>query len=170
MTGAELGYDTDLEFIFPRGLAVFRAGGDLAFHHGGISLQEIVVPVITLRAPSSEAPAETAIVARLAGVPEAITNRTFGVRVHVADLFRTEPVALRVVLVSRGEEVGQTGMAMGGELDRETGILRIEPGNEASVGLMLTRDDCKTVRVVVQDPATDAVLDESKELPVKLGI
>ncbi len=171
VTGAELGYDTDLEFIFPRGLAVFRAGGDLAFHHGGISLQEIVVPVVTLRAPSAEAPAETAIVARLAGVPDAITNRTFGVRVHVAaDLFSTEPVALRVVLVSGGEEVGQTGMAMGGELDREAGILRIEPGNEASVGLMLTRDDCKTVRVVVQDPATDAVLDESKELPVKLGI
>ncbi len=171
VTGAELGYDTDLEFIFPKGLAVFRAGGDLAFHHGGISLQELVVPVVTLRAPSGEAPAETAIVARLAGVPEAITNRTFGVRVHVAaDLFRTEPAALRVVLVSGGEEVGQTGMAMGGELDREAGILRIAPGSEASVGLMLTRDDCKTVRVVVQDPATDAVLDESKELPVKLGI
>ena len=35
---------------------------------------------------------------------------------------------------------------------------------------MLTRDDCKTVRVVVQDPATDAVLDHSDELPVRLAI
>jgi hypothetical protein len=36
--------------------------------------------------------------------------------------------------------------------------------------LMLTRDDCRTVRVVVQDPATDAVLEQSEELPVRLGI
>jgi hypothetical protein len=53
---------------------------------------------------------------------------------------------------------------------RVTGILRIEQGKEASVGLMLTRDDCRTVRVVVQDPATDAVLEQSEELPVRLGI
>ena len=99
------------------------------------------------------------------------TNRTFGVRVQlIADLFQTEPVALRVVLVSGGEEVGQTGMTLNAEFDRATGILRVEPGTEANVGLMLTRDDCKTVRVVVQDPVTDAVLDQSEELPVKLGI
>lgn len=171
VTGAELGYDTDLEFIFPEGLAVFRAGGDLAFHHGGISLQELVIPVVTLRLPSAEAAAQSGVVAHLDGVPEAVTNRTFGVRVRlVADLFQTEPVPLRVVLVSGGEEVGQAGMALNAELDRVTGILRVEPGNDASVGLMLTRDDCKTVRVLVQDPATDAVLAQSEELPVKLGI
>jgi hypothetical protein len=54
VSGAELGYQTDLDFIFPRGLAVFKSGGDLAFHHGGCSLQEMVVPVITLRMPSSQ--------------------------------------------------------------------------------------------------------------------
>jgi hypothetical protein len=36
--------------------------------------------------------------------------------------------------------------------------------------MMLTRDDCTSVRVVVLDPVTDAVLDQSDELPVKLGI
>ena len=35
---------------------------------------------------------------------------------------------------------------------------------------MLTRDDCKSLRVVALDPATDAVLDQSDEIPVKLGI
>ena len=34
---------------FPAGSGVFRAGGDLAFHHGGPSLQELVVPVLTVR-------------------------------------------------------------------------------------------------------------------------
>lgn len=171
VTGAELGYDTDLEFVFPEGLAVFRSGGDLAFHHGGMSLQELVVPVVTLRLPKAKKGAQAGVVIHLAGVPEAVTNRTFGVRVKLdPHLFQTEPVSLRVVLVSGAEEVGQTGMTLNAELDRATGVLRVEPGAEAIVGLMLTREDCKTVRVVVQDPATDAVLDQSDELPVKLGI
>jgi PAS domain-containing protein len=171
VTGAELGYDSDLEFIFPEGLAVFRAGGDLAFHHGGISLQELVIPVVTLRLPSAEAATQAGVLVRLAGLPEAVTNRTFGVRLRLdAGLFQTEPVSVRVVLVSGGEEVGQAGMALNAELDRVTGILRVEQGKEASVGLMLTRDDCKTVRVVAQDPVTDAVLEQSEELPVRLGI
>ena len=79
-------------------------------------------------------------------------------------------LALRVVLLSGNEQVGQAGMAAGADLDRASGVLHVKPGAEASVGLLLTRDDCKTVRVVVLDPASDAVLDQSDEIPVKLGI
>ena len=171
VSGAELGYDTDLEFVFPEGLGVFRTGGNLAFHHGGISLQEIVVPVVTLRLPTA-APAErAAVVVQLTDVPESVTNRTIGVRLILsAELFRTEPISLRVVLVSGGEEVGRAGMALDAEFDRTTGVLKTSPGSAVTVGLMLTRDDCDKVRVVVQDPTTDVVLDQSNELPVKLGI
>ena len=110
-------------------------------------------------------------IAQLFGVPDKLTNRTFGVRVLVvAELFTTDPIALRVVLVSGSEQVGQTGMAIGADFDRTSGVLHMKPGAEVSVGLMLTRDDRKSVRVVVQDPATDAVLDQSDEIPVNLGI
>ena len=61
-------------------------------------------------------------------------------------------------------------MVISADFDRATGIIQVQPGTEASVGLMLTRDDCQKVRIIVQDPATDAVLDQSDELPVKLGI
>ena len=126
---------------------------------------------MTLRLPSTEGAPDAGVLVRLAGLPEAVTNRTFGIRLLLdAGLFQTESIGVRIVLVSGGEEVGQAGMAVNAELDRVTGILRVEPGNEASVGVMLTRDDCKTVRVVAQDPATDAVLDQSDELPVRLGI
>ena len=50
VTGRKLGYDTDLDFVFPISTAVFKSGGDLAFHHGGPSLQELIVPVITVKA------------------------------------------------------------------------------------------------------------------------
>jgi hypothetical protein len=51
-----------------------------------------------------------------------------------------------------------------------SGVLHVRPNSEANVGMMLTRDDCTSLRVVVLDPATDAVLDQSDELRVKLGI
>ena len=171
LSGQDLGYDTDIEFVFPTGLGVFKAGGGLSFHHGGFSLQELVVPVVSLRlsAPQAVKPATKTV--RLAGLPRAITNRTFGVEVHsAADLFATEPVAVRVVLLQGAEQVGQAGMAVGGDFERRTGTLMMAPRSKASLGLMLTRDDCKSLRVVALDPATDAVLDQSDEIPVKLGI
>ena len=171
VSGAGLGYNTELDFVFPTGLGVFKAGGGLSFHHGSVSLQEVVIPVVSLRIPGRgiRAPAEE--IAQLFGVPEKITNRIFGVRIFLAgDLFRTEPEAVRVVLISGNEQVGRAGMAIGGDLDRASGILQVNPNSEASVGMMLTRDDCDSVRVVVLDPVTDAVLDQSDELPVKLGI
>jgi len=171
VTGAELGYQTDLDFVFPTSLGVFKAAGGLCFHHGGFSLQEIVIPVLSLRMPSRESKPPKETVAQLCGVPDKITNRTFGIRVVVMPgLFAPEAVALRVVLVCGSEQVGQAGMVVGADFDRNSGILRVKPGSEASIGLMLTRDDCAAIRVVVQDPATDAVLDQSEELPVRLGI
>ncbi len=170
-TAAELGYDSDLEFVFPTGLGVFRTGGDLAYHHGGISLQELVVPVVTLRIPAEAAAGEARLTVEIRGCPEEITNRTFGVRIRVSgDLFTTEPVPMRAVVVSKGEQVGEAGMAVDAEFDRGRKVVRVDPKKEAIVGLMLTRDDCETVRIVAQAPDTDAVLAQSDEIPVRLGI
>ena len=172
VAGAELGYDTDLDFVFPTGLGVFKAGGDLSFHHGSVSLQELVIPVVTLRMALQEKEEKlTGQTVQLLDVPEKLTNRTFGVRIVVAgDLLTNEPVSLRVVLVAGNEQVGQAGMTIGGELDQSSGILQIGPNAEASVGMMLTRDDCEAVRLVLLDPVTDAILGQSEEIPVKLGI
>ena len=176
--GQTLGYDTDLDFMFPRGLAVFRTGGDLAYHHGGISLQEMVVPVLSLRIPSAKIAAEAGAPAALEGYPAVVTNRTFGLRltVHKRDLFTEGPVPVRLVLVAGGQEVGRPGMAVDKELDRATGTVSADFGEEINVAMILTSDRLSSgdgvtnLRIVAQDPATDAVLGQSEELPVKLGI
>ena len=172
VSGSDLGYDTDLDFVFPTGLGVFKAGGGLSFHHGSVSLQELVIPVLSLRIPSQSSAAGPARAdLQLAGLPEAITNRTFGVRLLLAgDLFEAAAVPLRVVLLADGEQVGQAGMAIGARLDRDTGLLHVTRNTEASVGLMLLRDDCTSVRVVVVDPLTDAELAQSAALPVSLAM
>ena len=172
VSGSELGYDTDLDFVFPTGLGVFKAAGGLSFHHGSVSLQELVIPVLSLRIPSQSSAAGAAGAdLQLYGLPEAVTNRTFGVRLLLAgDLFEAAEVPMRVVLLADGEQVGQAGMAIGARLDRDTGLLYVTRNTEASVGLMLLRDDCTSVRVVVVDPLTDAELAQSSALPVSLAM
>jgi len=169
VTGAELGYDTNLDFVFPTGLGVFKTGGGLTFHHGSVSLQELLVPVVSLKLPLVQSSPDTA--AKLANVPNQITNRTFGIQIsREGEVFSSDDISVRVVLVSGNEQVGETGMAIGADFDRSTGLIHISPGAKANIGLMLTKDDCTSVRVVIQDPSTDAVLDQSGELPIKLGI
>ena len=171
VSGEQLGYDTDLDFIFPRGLAVFRTGGDLASHHGGISLQEMVVPVLSLRIPSAAIEEGAKAPVELSGYPSTLTNRTFGLQIVVErDLFSEPLVPVRVVLVAEGQEVGGVGMAVDAELDRATATVRVPPGEPVNIAMMLTRDDVAKVRIVAQDPATDGILGQSEELPVKLGI
>ncbi len=172
VNAADLGYASDLEFVFPKGLGVFKAGGDLSFHHGSTSLQEIVIPVLSFRIPAAEAtPEPGGVELRLKGVPDAITNRMFVVNVEVSVLgmFAPEAVEVRVVLLSeKAEQAGEAGMASGGELDRERGVLRVKPGTTAHVGMMLANDEAASVRVVVLEPATGAVLAQSAALPLKL--
>ena len=168
VSAAELGYHSDLDFVFPRSLGVFKSGGDLAYHHGGISLQEMVVPIVTFRIPAKAEPTKTGSAVHV-GAPEVVTNRLFSVRLLLTVLGE-EPLPVRVGLLSGAEQVGEAGMAVEADLDREAGIVRLRPGVEASVGMMLLRDDCPSVRLVVQDPATDAVLGESGDIPVRLSI
>jgi hypothetical protein len=171
VSGAELGYGTDLDFLFPKGLAVFRAGGDLAFHHGGPSLQEMIVPVITLRIPPSAVEVTSTSKVVLEGYPSVLTNRTFGMSISVAaDFFSNERTSVRLVLLAEGSEVGRCGMALDAELDRASGTLMLEPGKTANVAMMLTTDEFKKIRIIAQDPITDAVLAQSGDIDVKLGM
>lgn len=175
VSGAELGYDTNLDFVFPTGLGVFKSGGGLSFHHGSVSLQELVIPVVSLRIPLKDSKIPQGRTAKISGAPAAITNRTFAVQVRVRgqlDLWggTDETVATRVILVSDGEQVGQAGLALGGDLDRAAGVLEVSSGQEATVGMMLNRDDVQWLRIVVLDPSSDAVLDQTDEIPVNLGI
>ena len=167
VSGADLGYQTDLDFIFPSGLAVFKAGGDLAFHHGGCSLQEMVVPVITLRMPSSEVTTGPGSKVVVEGYPLRLTNRTFGCRVVFAgDIFDQDGISARVVLIGDGQEVGRAGMAPDAEFDRTTATVQLPPLKEVSIGMILNKVSSKKIRIIVQDPATDAVLAQSEEIEI----
>jgi hypothetical protein len=170
VSGPQLGYDTDLDFVFPVGLGVFKAGGGLSYHHGGLSLQETVIPVITFRMPTSEAKTASTELAVLIDVLNKVTNRLFPVRFLVQSLLAEESVPVRLLLIHEGLEAGAARMATGAEFDDATGVMRVAVNTEVSAVVMLADDKCPSVKIVLQDVRTDAVLVQSDEIPVKLGV
>src|SRR5690606_11565427 len=138
-------------------------------------LQELVIPVVTLRFSTRDSKPPMGRVAQITGLPAAVTDRTFAVQVRVIEqmtLGGPTDVSVRVLLVANQAQVGQAGMALGAgaKLDRATGLLSMASNGEATVGLLLATDEVSSLRVVVLDPATDAVLAESEEIPVRLGM
>jgi PglZ domain len=170
---AALGYASDLEFVFPIGSGVFKAGGDLAFHHGGPSLQELIIPVITVRLKVKDSGRPTTGPITATGLPEAVTNRIFSVTLQLGQnlaLFSSAMVA-RPLLMASGKQVGRVGMAVEAELDRASGCVKLEPGKPTTIVFLLTDESVPALRVVVQDPATDAELYRSPtDIPVRLGV
>jgi hypothetical protein len=174
VSAAQLGYASDLEVVFPRGAGVFKAGGDLGFHHGGPALQELIVPVVTVRSVPTAAPVGKKEPLGVRDLPYQITNRIFSVKVVLGgqnlSLFSV-PSAVKPVLLDGDHVVGAVGMATGAEIDRSAGTVTLTPGREAEIAFLLSDDSVASVRIVVRDPATDAELYRSPtDIPVKLGV
>jgi hypothetical protein len=174
VAASSLGYASDLELVFPAATGVFKAGGDLAFHHGGPSLEELVVPVLTVRTKQRESARPSAGLIDASGLPAVVTNRifsvtlTFGARQLSIGATTTQ---VRPLLMAAGKQVGAVGMAVGAPFDRATGCVTLEPNKPATIAFLLSDESAASLRVVVQDPTTDAELYRSPtDIPVRLGV
>lgn len=170
---AALGYESNLEFVFPVGSGVFKAGGDLAFHHGGPSLQELVIPVLAVRLKAKETGRRKAGPIIATGLPDAVTNRIFSVTLKAGEnlsLF-SNPILAQPLLMASGKQVGRVGMAIDAEFDPATGCVKLYPGKAITIAFLLSDESVPALRVVVHDPATDAELYRSPtDIPVRLGV
>jgi hypothetical protein len=170
ISGAALGYATDLDLIFPEGVGVFRAGGDLVYHHGGLSLQEIVVPVLQVRIPKVT-PAAAAVPIMLTDAPKVITTRSLGAKLRLENTLFSEARRVRPLLMAGDKIVGVAGMAINGDFDPATQCVILPAQSEStSVGFRLTDESATRLRIVILDPITDALLVQSDEIEVKLGL
>jgi hypothetical protein len=171
---SRLGYDSDLDFVFPTATGVFRAGGDLAFHHGGASLQELVIPVLSVRTKVRDSLRPSGGTITATGLPEAVTNRIFSVTFTFGEkqmALGATGLQVRPLLMSAGKQVGSVGMAVDAHFDRATGCVMFEPKKPITLAFLLSDENVPSLRVVVQDPTTDAELYRSPlDIPVRLVI
>ena len=122
---ASCGIPGDLDLIVPRGLAVFRASGGRQFFHGGLSPQELIVPVIVVElAPAAERQKLKVDIAVAGG---RITTGIFAATISFeGDLFTNE-VRVRVVAGSRdGPPVAR--VVSGDGYDPDTGTVTVSTG------------------------------------------
>jgi len=167
IAGSTLGYASDLELAFPNGCGVFKAGGDLAFHHGGPSLQELIIPVVTVRFPQRKSvpPRDPAL--QVSGVPGELTTRMLTVTVSSLLGAHFAPA-----LVDKDRKAGGLfGVVGNATHDRTAGTVMLGPGSTATLALLLSDEAVKAVRLVLVDPATGAELYRSPaDIPVRLSI
>ncbi|RKH26130.1 PglZ domain-containing protein [Corallococcus sp. CA041A] len=174
VAASSLGYASDLDLVFPAATGVFKAGGDLAFHHGGPSLQELVIPVLTVRTKARESALPSTGPITAASLPDAVTNRIFSVTFTFGEkqmLLGATGIQVRPLLMAAGKQVGAVGMVVDAQFDRATGCVNLEPNKPVTVAFLLSVESVASLRVVVQDPMTDAELYRSPtDIPVRLGV
>lgn len=127
---ADLGLQGDLELAFPRGINVFRVPGNTMYHHGGLSPQELVVPLLRYTpAVRGAEPGRPTVTLELKGGSK-VTNTIFQVQLSVdGDLFGQDspPRRYRVTAVKDDQVIGSTIQATegfveaGGEVELPAG-------------------------------------------------
>ncbi|MFO0590903.1 MAG: PglZ domain-containing protein [Polyangiaceae bacterium] len=145
------------------GFRVFTEGA--TYFHEGVSLQECVVPVVTLEAKpvattAGAGPAHVEILAKR----DQIHSRAFGVKLKLSSLLESTMDVRVVVMTARSRR--PVGKATDCDaLDPATGLVRLQVGVEEHVSLRIDEDfEDSAVEIQVRDAGGAGVLLGSKKL------
>ena len=179
---SSLGVDSDLDLATPYSLACFKAkGGANAYFHGGLSPQELVVPVITLDATAQSGRSAGGIEWALIPGSAKLSTRFFSVQIEgkqaEAGLFDLEPPRVRLELRANRRIVSTPISATYG-FESATGEVALKPSEADgkrvepdTVTMMVTEDvPQKTVGVYLLDASTGVELTRLDGVEVAISI
>jgi hypothetical protein len=162
-----------LECAFPRGLGTFKVkGGGGAYFHGGASLQEQILPVISLNRKTTKATKGAAAKLTVGFTKKAITNRFFSVTLSLeaVEMFAPEPKLVRIELQAGHGLAGHPAMAAYG-FEEGTRAVLVRCGEPNSVTMMLAADPApEKVSLRVIDSTIESPLAIIKDIPVNLAL
>lgn len=159
---SEFGLGGDLEIATPWNFACFKAkGGARAYFHGGLSPQELLIPVITLQPTqtrSQRGPAAGGIEWQLIPGSQKISTRFFSVQIKgaVAGLFEVTPPKVRVEVRAKNNSISTPVSASYG-FEEGTG----------DVQLRIAEEDAK---VVEANTVTLAITGETSQKTVTIHL
>ena len=180
---SSLGVESDFDIATPWNFAVFKvAGGNLIYFHGGLSPQELIIPVLTLTPKAHRITgASTGISWKLLPGAKKLTTRFFSVQITGigTGLFELEAPKVRVELRSKGKPISSPVSASYG-FEEATGDVtlkiadndnkKIEPN---TVTVMVTMDEdspVKTVSLVLLDATTGAELATLEKIETAISL
>jgi hypothetical protein len=161
MALSEAGIKSDLDLIAPRGLAVFAAGGARRFFHGGLSPQELLVPVVVCETQKAVAPQKLRVGVSVAG--NRITTGVFSASVEFdPDLLRSE-IDVRITAVRRSDGAVVARTVAGDGYDSVSGKVTVTAERPAVLTLQVTESlsTGDEIQVQVFDASTDRLLEDA---------
>ena len=165
---ASTGAVSDLDILVPRGLALFKAGGSKQFFHGGLSPQELIIPVIVaeLAAPGDIG----SIKVNVDLVGDSITTAMFAATVGLSGNLFTTSVVVRAI-ARRGKDLVVAHVVRGDGFDPSSGTVEVPASNEVRLMFQVTKrlDPNDQVEVQVLDARTDAILGKAT-VPVSAAV
>jgi hypothetical protein len=171
----------DFDLATPWTFACFKCkGGGRAYFHGGLSPQELIVPIMIL-SPSEKLPLRPPTVIQWMLVPgsEKLTTRFFSVQIKGFNtgLFDIEPPKVRVELRAKGKTVSHSVSASYG-FEEATGDVALQNDKDNpkeiapnTVTLMVIEElDQKSVGLYLLDAATGAELSRIEKIEVVISM
>jgi hypothetical protein len=149
---ADFNLGSDLELATPWGFGGFKvSGGAKAFFHGGLSLQELIIPVLTLSPRAGLAAGKgTRFSFELIPGSKKISTRFFSVQIKGAatDFFESTPPKVRIEIRSEGQTVSTPVSASYGYEESTADVqLRLVEGSreiEPNTVTLLIKDDVRS--------------------------
>jgi hypothetical protein len=149
------------QFAAPRSLAPYRSG--LLYFHGGASLQEAIVPVLTVKlTPAAPPPAQATVKLSYRRGAKRITTRlpVVEVRVEAQDLFAAG-ADFEILLEAHDKQGRIVGEAKaGGPVNPATGTVTLQPGQSQQVTIRMQMDFEGRFRLKALNPTTLETYDE----------
>ncbi|MCO4198693.1 PglZ domain-containing protein [Aeromonas hydrophila] len=147
------------KFAAPYSLAAYRSS--LLYYHGGISLQECVVPVITMQLKASNQPTlqKASVAMSYKNGAKAITTRmpVIDLAIETTDMFSIEN-NFEILLEAHNKKGDVVGEAKaGGVVNPATGTLSLTPGDKVQVTLRMHMDFEGKFKVKALHPTTYTV-------------
>ena len=160
-----LGINGDFNQIaVPKAMVSYRAGQ--SYFHGGISLQEAIVPVISVRIRASEQgmASKLSVVLNYKRGSKKITTRLPVVEVEASanDFFAQETDVLIEAQDTNGHVVGEA--KSGGPVNPATGIITLKPGDTFPITIKMDLEFEGKFIVKALDPITQTALGKALEL------
>lgn len=175
------GINSDLELVTPYNLACFKVpGGSLSYFHGGLSLPELVVPVLTIRAAGliTAKPGGSIVWALTLG-SKAITTRFITVTVagQTSELLPLKPPVVRLEIRAGNQPVSvPVGATYGFKETTKDVHLQTHPDDIRSLSpntitLQITEDIAvDSVTIHLLDSTTGLSLSRLDNVPVNIAL
>ena len=169
-----LGMGGDGEVVFPQGSAFFTAkGSGYRYMHGGLSPQEVIIPVMTLSntvKPKGSGRGTGSLAIEMS--KKEVTNRFFSVTLTLEgkELFTPEPVKVALRITQSRTRVGQVAMAAYG-FEESTRSITLEPNKPNAITLMITEaKNHSTIRIRAEEVQSGVIMAEVPNIPLTLSI